>query len=349
MQDATGIMHNKPFHEQRRQQFLSKDLYEKSRANQFSMINVENDNTRAALRGSEGHTSAYEMIYLEQLWIWMLDYTAGTPIEDLAPRISGIVDAFEAWNEVDQLYQQEAAIEFPEYGAYQYRGAPVFSTLSDFEDTLQLLSISILLRDRHSIHRIIQVLRSHRGEDGLFEQLIGGYVDDEQALDCCVLGKPYSTLLQAFYAADEWAALEAVKVYLKQWYPAMKDHPRWYDGHLRIHKDGHAPYYGYWAFEAGATVYLLDLNDSTIEHLVYPKDLVDYARKLRDEDRYTSRETETLINAGRVEGGHPCPQTGFWETPARLHSRAHFEQGDIMPTLSDSQYGSTIWQWSTEQ
>ena len=287
-------MRSLPFHERRRQQFLAESLYEKIRANQFLIVDIEKDNTRVALQGSEGHTSAYEMIYLEQLWVWMLDYTAGISIEELAPRLAGIVDAFEAWNEAHQFFQQEASNEFPEYGPYQYGGAPVFSILSDYEDTLQLLSIAILLRDLHSIKRIIHVLRSHRGADGLFEQLVGGYVDDEQALDSCLLGKPYDILLQAFYMEDECAALEIVKDYLEQWYLAMKDHPRWYEGHLRIGKDGHAPYYGYWAFEAAATVYLLDLDDSQINHLVYPKHLVDYARKLREEDRYTSRETGGL-------------------------------------------------------
>lgn len=287
-------MKNMSFHERRRQQFLYEELYEKTRANQFLIVDIEKDNTRVALQGTEGHTSAYEMIYLERLWVWMLDYTAGISIEALAPRIAGIVDAFEAWNEAHQFFQQEAANEFPEYGPYQYGGASVFSILSDYEDTLQLLSIAILLRDLHSIKRIIHVLRSHRGTDGLFEQLVGGYVDDEQAFDACVLGKPYDILLQAFYVEDDYAALEIVNEYLEQWYPAMKDHPRWYDGHLRIHQDGHAPYYGYWAFEAAATVYLLDVDDSQINHLVYPKDLVDYARKLREEDRYTSHETDSL-------------------------------------------------------
>lgn len=342
-------MHSKPFQESRRQQFLYEDLYEKTRANQFVILNVEKDNTQLATRGSEAQTSAYEMLYLEQLWVWMLDYTAGIALEDLAPRISGIVDAFETWNEMDQFFQQKAADEFPEYGPYQYMGAPVFSVLSDYEDTLQLLSIAILLRDFHSIKRIIHVLRSHRGMDGLFEQLVGGYVDDEQALDTCVLGQPYDTLLQTFYEEDQHAAVEIVKEYLKLWYPAMKDHPRWYDGHLRIRKEGHAPYYGYWAFEAAATVYLLDLDDHQIDHLVYPKDLVDYARKLREEDRYTSLETETPAHSGRVEGGHPCPRTGFWETPAKTNSRSHFTRGDIMPVFEDSEYGHTIWQWSEEQ
>lgn len=343
------IMETKPFHESRRQQFLYQDLYEKTRVNQFVILNLEKENSVAAAPGSEGQTSAYEMIYLEQLWVWMLDYTAGTALEELASRLPSIVDAFETWNEMDQLFQQKAAEDFPEYGPYEYSGAPDFSVLSDYEDTLQLLSIAILLRDRLSIKRIIHTLRSHRGIDGLFEQLVGGYVDDEQSLESCVLGQPYDILLQAFYEEYENAALKIVKEYLNQWYPAMQYHPRWYDGHLRIREQGYAPYYGYWAFEAGATVYLLDLDDSELEHLVYPKDLVAYGRKLREEGRHSGEDPEILRHAGRVEGGQPCPKTGFWETPAKIGSRAYFRQGDIMPVFEESEYGQTIWQWSETQ
>lgn len=289
-------MNNRPFHERRRQQFLYEDLYEKTRENQLLLIEGELVNKKMS-EDALDRSSIHELLYLEEFWIWMLDYTAGVPIDELAPRISGIVDAFEAWNDVDQALQKEAALEFPEYGPYEYRAAPDFSTLSDYEDTLQLLSVAILLRDLRSVKRIIHVLRSHRGEDGLFEELIGGYVADEMTLSSCVLGEPYDILLQVFYEEDEQKTLDILKQYLQQWYPAMKDHPRWYDGHLRIKKQGYAPYYGYWAFEAAAALYLLDLNDSHINHLVYPRDLVDYARKLREEDRYTSLETEARLHS----------------------------------------------------
>lgn len=341
-------MKNPLFHERRRQQFLYEELYKKTRENQISLIEGQLKNKEDA-DSAYDNSSAHRFLYLEAFWIWMLDYTAGAPIDDLAPRISGIVDAFEAWNNIDQILQEEAALEFPDYGPYEYRAAPDFSTLADYENTLQLLSIAILLRDRRSINRMIHILRSHRGEDGLFEQLIGGYIEDELALTSCVLGDPYDILLQVFYEEDEQKTLNLLQQYLNQWYPAMKDHPRWYDEHLKINKQGYAGYYGYWAFEAAAAVYILDLDDRQINHLVYPKDLVDYARKLREEDRYTSQDTDSSPKYGRVEGGQPCPQTGFWETPAKLHSRSHFKQGDIMPVFDDSEYGYTIWQWSEEQ
>ena len=125
------------------------------------------------------------------------------------------MDAFEAWNEIDQLFQRDRALEFPECGSYEDDGAPDFSVLREYEETVRLLSIAILLRDRRSIIRIIYVLRSHRGRDGLFEQLIGGYVKDEMALDVCVIAEPYDILLQVFYEDGERATLDLLRKYLK--------------------------------------------------------------------------------------------------------------------------------------
>jgi len=341
-------MHNIPFHDRRRQQFIYQELYEKTLENSLALIQVQQKNKESAESAAD-LSLAYNFLYLENFWIWLLDYTAGMPIEDLAPRLAGIVDKFAEWNEVDQIHQKEILSEYPEYGPYKYRAAPNFGDLADYEDTLQLLSIAILLRDQRSVSRIIRILSSHRGQDGLFEELISAYVEDTIMIDTCVLGKPYDILLQTVYEDDENSARNLLKKYLKQWYPAMKDHPRWYNGHLRISDEGYAPYYGYWAFEAAAMAFVFDFDDSDIDHLVYPRDLVDYARKLRKENRYTSIDVEDVTGVHRIEGGQPCPQTGFWETPAKLHSRSHFEQGQVMPVFDDAAYGETIWYWSEEQ
>jgi hypothetical protein len=72
-----------------------------------------------------------------------------------------------------------------------------------------------------------------------------------------------------------------------------------------------------------------------------------------EETEYLSSTQETSPPAynphHRVEGGKPCPQTGFWFTPAFADSRRHFDQGDTMPVFEHSQYGATIWQWDTNQ
>ena len=51
----------------------------------------------------------------------------------------------------------------------------------------------------------------------------------------------------------------------------------------------------------------------------------------------------------RITGGQPCPQAGYWLTPAKENSRRHFKLDEVMPIFSDSAYGGTIWQWSEDQ
>ena len=76
-----------PFDMRRRQQFLYEDLYNKTRVNQFSLINAGIENKKVADSTLE-NSSVYQFLYLEAFWIWMLDYTAGEPIAALAPRIA---------------------------------------------------------------------------------------------------------------------------------------------------------------------------------------------------------------------------------------------------------------------
>lgn len=70
--------------------------------------------------------------------------------------------------------------------------------------------------------------------------------------------------------------------------------------------------------------------------------------RIADESGKSSAPSLVAPQRLRVEGGNPCPQTGYWFTPAQLNSRRHFKQDEIMPVIS-SDYGSTIWQWDSNQ
>jgi hypothetical protein len=50
----------------------------------------------------------------------------------------------------------------------------------------------------------------------------------------------------------------------------------------------------------------------------------------------------------RTVAGDPCPQSGYWLTPASLSSRRKFTSGDVMPEIGGD-YGATIWQWDEQQ
>ena len=60
----------------------------------------------------------------------------------------------------------------------------------------------------------------------------------------------------------------------------MKGKVHFWGKHEKI-KPEFTPYLGYWAMCAGAFTYLYDIDDSSYrDELVYPKDLVDYARSI---------------------------------------------------------------------
>lgn len=47
-----------------------------------------------------------------------------------------------------------------------------------------------------------------------------------------------------------------------------------------------------------------------------------------------------------VPGGSPCPEAGWWQTPAKVGSRRYFKAGEIMPVIEGSAWGATNWHWS---
>ena len=120
----------------------------------------------------------------------------------------------------------------------------------------------------------------------------------------------------------------------------------WHDSHLKANEQEGGAYVGYWAIEAAAATFLLGLDDSSYrDHLLYPKDLIDFARSFQaveGEDDGTDRLSL------RCEAGQPCPKTGYWITPAKAASRRYFQHGETMPEVQ-SDYGSTIWQWDGDQ
>ncbi|NMF97530.1 hypothetical protein GPA27_09030 [Aromatoleum toluolicum] len=49
-----------------------------------------------------------------------------------------------------------------------------------------------------------------------------------------------------------------------------------------------------------------------------------------------------------VPAGQPCPEAGWWFSPAQVNSRRYFKGGELMPALGGD-YGNTYWQWSPDQ
>ncbi|MBX8585490.1 DUF1911 domain-containing protein, partial [Pseudomonas cichorii] len=224
----------------------------------------------------------------------------------------------------------------------EYQGLPKISPLAiddwpnQYEEAVQVISLCILLHRTDLLPRFVKLIdeAGYAGDDTLYEALLSKVMPDRYDVDQWY-HDVYTPLIQAIYVDSKEEASKLLKKYCQQWYPAFKQAP-WHDTHLQGEE---GTYVGYWAFEAGAIAFLYGIDDSKIDHMVYPKDLVEYAR-----DYQPANEAQVA----RIDAGQPCSKTGYWFTPAQANSRRHFQQGEIMPRISDSTWGDTIWYWSGE-
>ncbi|SFP37332.1 protein of unknown function [Geopseudomonas sagittaria] len=255
-------------------------------------------------------------------------YTEGQNPEQITPRLDALV----------AVYEKERELDIISYGSDEVCAG--FGENDDYEQFLQTLSLCILLGRGELIPRLSAIFdRDNKGQDAIYETLLSFYDDSRVRTDDLLFKRPFAGLLKVIRAATPKEASKLLDKYCKDWYPAFKKAP-WYDSHLSIDGDN-GSYSGYWAFEAGAIAFLYGIDDSQIDHMVYPRDLVAYARNL------TPPAGSTQI--GRVEAGQPCPRAGYWFTPAQANSRRHFQQGELMPCFIGSSWGDTLWYWSGEE
>jgi Domain of unknown function (DUF1911) len=252
-------------------------------------------------------------------------YTSGQSIECVISRLEPLVAAYEA----------ELEFAILAYGRDEVGSG--FGENDDYEQFLQTLSLCILLGRDDLIPRLTAIFdRDNKGQDAIYESLLSFYANDRVKTDELFFKKPFAGLLKVIRAETPEQASKLLAKYCKDWYPAFKKAP-WYDSHLSI-VDDEGSYSGYWAFEAGAVAFLYGLDDSQIDHLVYPKDLVAYAR-----ERVKKTHSQPPVPAGQ-----PCPKAGYWFSPAQQNSRRYFKQGELMPEFKGSSWGATIWYWSSE-
>ncbi|MCF5030455.1 PoNe immunity protein domain-containing protein [Pseudomonas syringae] len=257
----------------------------------------------------------------------LASYTAGVEIGYLMPLLDDLIVSYEIRQETLAIYEQAPEISPLAIDEYPYQ----------YEEFAQVVSLCILLHRRDVLERFVKLLdrAGYAGDDTLYEDLLSKVLPGRHDVDQWY-HEVYSLLVQSIYAKTKSEASDLLNKYCKQWYPAFKQAP-WHDTHLQ--GEG-GSYVGYWAIEAGAIAFLYNIDDSKIDHMVYPKDLVEYARNYQVTNG-------TQVN--RVVAGDPCTKTGYWFTPAQANSRRHFQQGEIMPSISDSKWGDTLWYWSGEE
>jgi hypothetical protein len=259
-------------------------------------------------------------------------YTAGEPIETLPPLLDRLIEDYEAYQRALEIQEQ-----LPNISPLAIEDWP-----GEYEECVQVISLCILLHRTDLLKRFVALLDNagYAGDDTLYEDLLRKVSPNREDLDEWY-HDIYTPLIRSIYASTKEEASALLKLYCDQWYTAFEDkQTNWHDTHLDIDGD-EGSYYGYWAFEAAAIAFLYDIDDSEIDHMVYPKDLVAYARN------FSPSSSSTQI--GRVESGQPCPKAGYWFTPAQANSRRYFKQGEVMPAFEDSRWGATLWYWSGEE
>lgn len=312
----------------RRQKFLSEKLYsnlcthyEESEAYwQQNTMEADSPEQEASLKAWQVQEDALNKL--------ILAYTAGEPIESLVPMLEILVAKYEVRQKTLAHYEQTPNIS----------PLAIDDWLDQYEECVQVISLCILLHRTDLLKRFVFLIDNagYAGDDTLYEDLLRKALPNRQDVDQWY-HDVYTPLIRTIYVEDKEEASQLLKQYCNDWYPAFEQAP-WHDSHLDWGDEG--SYVGYWAFEAAAIAFLYGIDDSEVDHMIYPKDLVAYARN------FSSSSNSTQI--GRVESGQPCPKAGYWFTPALANSRRHFKQGELMPSFDNSSWGATLWYWSAE-
>lgn len=265
----------------------------------------------------------------------LLQYTSGADLNMLRGKLEMVIGALERYTELKRIAEDDDT--YPPY---------MFGEIEEYEAAIQLIALCHLLHRCDLLPRLAAMLDpSYRAQDTLYEDLLAYGVEGRVDVDKW-FHEPYRDLINSFYSDTDELGISLIVSYLDKWYPAMHS-ASWHDSHLKANEEEGGAYVGYWAIEAAAATFLLGLDDSSYrEHLLYPRDLVDFARSFQAAQVADGDGTNRV--SLRCEAGQPCPKPGYWMTPAKAGSRRYFQHGQTMPEVQ-SDYGSTIWQWDSDQ
>lgn len=288
------------FDSTRRQRFLREDYF-KWRMDLLD-DNIAYWSENIAPNGSdENEQKALTQLYLvsDVYRRFLLMYTGGMDIEWMRGELQSVLDAYERYTSAQRLNRQDAS-----------KPPLVFEEIGDYETVMQLIGFCYLLHRRDLLPRIVEMFDlSYRGKDTLYEDLLAYELEGRINVDSWYHDVPYRPLVFSLYRETKSESVGDLTEYLDGWYRGMASAPG-HDGHLEARKHGKGTYVGYWAVEAAAIAFLLQLDDSAFrDHLLYPKDLAEFARNFdtSKSDALSLRESGTKT----ARTGQVCPETGI--------------------------------------
>ncbi|SPL68908.1 PoNe immunity protein domain-containing protein [Acinetobacter stercoris] len=279
---------------------------------------------------------------IDVLDFFSLQYSCGANINIIKNMYSYLLDWVEQYAEVHKSYHLSKEAE----GRFVWHIA--LGTEDYWYIALRLICFGLLTGYADQMSRIMLVIDYREAEsegqekDGLLERLVEPFVADRGIPpDEARRHLPYRKLFKVFSADSEQRPALMLQ-YLDDWYEASRREP-YHDQHPQADIRSGISYYGYWSWEAAAVTWLLDIDDSLYrEHQFYPKDLVDFARA------QSSSQSQEDLERLKVKGGDKALRTGYWTTPARPNHREYIKQGDILPTLSEADWGEVYWHFDGE-
>ncbi|AXK52125.1 MULTISPECIES: PoNe immunity protein domain-containing protein [Pseudomonas] len=196
----------------------------------------------------------------------ILGYTGGAPMEQLARELDGVIEGYEDYQRKLEVYEER-----PDIAPLNIEDYP-----DEYEEYVQVISLCILLQRSDLLPRLVllQDRAGFGGQDTLIEDLLKPYLPDRAELDEWYHSL-YSPLIWAIYSEDPDEPRQLLVEYCNQWYEAFEQAP-WHDSHLQ---GDEGSYFGYWAFEAAAVAYLFGLDDSAVKHMIFPREMLEYARR----------------------------------------------------------------------
>ena len=270
-----------PFHEKRRQHFLSEERF-----NKFNDYFVEAIPEYNKWKLSDDLALRFlSRQQAETYWDYLkIIYTAGNPIEDLIPILEKFLASEE---EIIKFWQQNKA-ELNDIGYY---ASPMpWCDVEHYLKTLHLIALRYLLQREDLLPRLLEVILANAEDDLEPDTTIEDFLDyhfkNRPDPNYVQMGKHAILFGEAMRGETKEEQLEELNAYLKDWYRKMVGMS---DLEYQTHRDPEQNgYCGYWAFEAAAIAYLDDLDDTELRKSpYYPKDMVDWAReqKRKREDK----------------------------------------------------------------
>ncbi|MCS4533014.1 PoNi-like cognate immunity protein [Neisseria montereyensis] len=196
--------------------------------------------------------SVQRKIFTTSLHLLIAKYASGYQLDKLKNEFLSVIEKFEkGWKDKGDTPTDN--IHFDNYVL-----------------VLWMLSLGILLNlEIENYQRIVTVLDNSKRRDYLLEYIIQAKISNRTIFNDLTYPKHFGFFKKLIENKD----ITTLKNHLeKDWYNSMKL-TYWYDNH----KSKANTFFGYWSFESGALVKILNLDDSILkDQQYYPYDMVHF-------------------------------------------------------------------------